>query len=188
MAKAIVHCRICKCEFDRNSLVRDVDFVNPTKNIYYHKACYDEYLKKKSDVHSQMDNEFWFDAVWEFMTKELKGSLNYYKMKHQWDTFLKQKMTGKGIYFGLKYFYGIKENSISKCEEGIGIIPHIYEESRKYWTDRETRDRGIIAAIEEQMRAAAQQKIVKINYKQIKKTNKTQKDRWKEIEEQEDEE
>ena len=188
MAKAIVHCRICKEAFDRLALIRDVDFVNPTNKVYYHKACYDEYLQKKSDVHSNMDDELWFEAVWDFMTKELKGCLNYYKVKHQWETFLKQKMTGKGIYFGIKYFYGIKGNSVHKCEEGIGIIPYIYEESHKYWREREQREQGILASIEKQLAQAAAQKTVAINLKKKSKKTINREDRWKEIEMSGDEE
>ena len=39
-------------------------------------------------------------------------------------------MTAKGMYFALKYFYEIKKGDVSKSENGIGIIPHIYEDSR----------------------------------------------------------
>ena len=188
MAKAIVQCRICKAAFDRNALVRDVDYVNPTNKVYYHKACYDEYLQKKSDVHSSMDDDLWFEAVWEFITKDLKGSLNYYKVKHQWESFLKQKMTGKGIYFSIKYFYGVKENNVHKCEEGIGIVPYVYEEGCKYWVEREEREQGIIASIEKQLQQAAAQKTIEIRLKKnIKKTISRQ-DRWKEIEMSGDEE
>lgn len=78
-------------------------------------------------------------------------------------------MTAKGMYFALKYFYGIKKNDISKSENGIGIIPHIYEESCTYWIEREQKEVGICSAIEQQILNAAQAKVVIVNRKKDKK-------------------
>lgn len=174
MAKAIVQCRICKGKFDRNSkdLVEGVDFVHPSNRMYYHKKCYDEYQQSKHDIHSKGDNQMWFDASWEFIRNDLKYSPNFHKFQAQWNSFLKNKMTAKGIYFALRYFYEIKKADIAKSEGGIGIIPHIYEESCSYWQEREQRSQGVCAEIERQIRQAEQQKTVVINLKK-KKDKKT---------------
>ena len=42
MAKHIVQCRICKEKFDTSQLIKDIDWVMPSKNWYYHKNCYDD--------------------------------------------------------------------------------------------------------------------------------------------------
>ena len=77
------------------------------------------------------------------------------------------------MYFALKYHYEIKKGDVSKSENGIGIIPHIYEDSRKYWQEREERDRGIVAAIEEQIHQAQSQNIIEVKMKRKKRHIKT---------------
>ena len=80
-----------------------------------------------------------------------------------------EKMTAKGIYFALRYFYGIKKNDFSKSENGIGIVSHIYEDSCNYWRDREEKDRGICEAIEQQIIEASKQEKVVVNIARTKK-------------------
>ena len=82
-------------------------------------------------------------------------------------------MTAKGMYFALKYFYEIKKNDVTKSENGIGIIPHIYEDSSSYWQEREHREQGIVAAIEEQIKQAQSQNIVNVKIKKNKRTVKS---------------
>ena len=94
-------------------------------------------------------------------------------------------MTAKGIYFALKYHYEINKGDVTKSENGIGIIPHIYEDSRNYWTRREEREVGLIAAIEEQIKQAAAQNIIKVNLRKAKKPTKTAADVFAAIEDME---
>jgi hypothetical protein len=68
-------------------------------------------------------------------------------------------MTAKGIYFTLRYFYEIEKGDASKCENGIGIVPHIYERGTCYWGERNNRDKGICARIEAQIMQAAEKKV-----------------------------
>ena len=175
MAKAMVQCRICKERFNRldPNLIEGVDSVKPSERMYYHKRCYDEYQNSRLDVHANMTDELWFTAAWEFLRKDLKYSFNYVKVRKQWESFIKNKMTAKGIYFALKYHYEIKKGDVTKSENGIGIIPHIYEDSRSYWQEREQRSAGIVAAIEQQILQAANQNVVKVNLKKKNKTTKS---------------
>ena len=143
MAKTIlVKCRICKQQFNRldPNLIEGVDFVKPSEKMYYHKKCYDEYQNSKLDVHANMTDELWFKAAWDFLRRDLKYDFNFVKVRRQWESFLKNKMTAKGMYFALKYHYEIKKGDVSKSENGIGIIPHIYEDSCNYWQEREERN------------------------------------------------
>ena len=68
-------------------------------------------------------------------------------------------MTAKGIYFTLRYFYEIEKGDTSKCENGIGIVPHIYERGTCYWGERNQRDKGICARIEAQIMQMKAQKV-----------------------------
>ena len=191
MAKvAIVQCRICKEKFNRldPSLLEGVDYVKPSKLMYYHKHCYDNYQSSKKDINATMDDDVWFNAMWEFLTKDLKYSFNFVKVKNQWSSFLKNKMTAKGMYFATRYFYEVKKGDVSKSENGIGIIPHIYKESGEYWVGREVRDAGICAAIEKQIREAALQKTVVVKLEKQKKKVLTPAERLAALEGMEDDE
>lgn len=191
MAKTIlVKCRICKEQFNRldPNLIEGVDFVKPSERMYYHKKCYDEYQNSKLDVHANMTDELWFQAAWDFLRRDLKYGFNFVKVRRQWESFLKNKMTAKGMYFALKYHYEIKKGDVTKSENGIGIIPHIYEDSRGYWQEREERDRGIVAAIEEQIRQAQSQNIINVRVKKVKREVKSAAEVLAEIMDMEDDE
>jgi hypothetical protein len=97
-------------------------------------------------------------------------------------------MTAKGIYFAIKYFYDVKKNDASKSENGIGIIPHIYEDSCEYWQERERREAGICAAIEQQILEASKQKTVMVKIEKPKKKVFNPTDRFAAIEDMEDDE
>lgn len=191
MAKTIlVKCRICKEQFNRldPNLVEGVDYVKPSERMYYHKKCYDDYQNSKLDVHANMTDELWFQAAWDFLRRELKYDFNFVKVRKQWESFLKNKMTAKGMYFALKYFYEIKKNDVTKSENGIGIIPHIYEDSHTYWLERERRDRGIVAAIEKQILESQNQNVIDVRIKKVKRQVKTAAEILAEIADMEDDE
>jgi hypothetical protein len=122
------------------------------------------------------------------LRKELKYDFNYHKVRNQWDGYLKKKMTAKGIYFAIKYHYEIKNGDVTKSENGIGIIPHIYEDSCEYWQERERREAGICAAIEQQILEASKQKTVMVKIEKPKKKVFNPTDRFAAIEDMEDDE
>ena len=190
MAKAMVQCRICKERFNRldPDIVEGRDYVKPSERMYYHKKCYDEYQSSRLDVHSTMTDELWFTAAWDFLRRDLKYDFNFVKVRKQWEGFIKKKMTAKGIYFTLKYFYEVKKGDVNKSENGIGIVPHTYEDSCTYWRDREERDKGICAAIEKQILEAANQNVVKVKLNKQKRAAKCAADVLAAIEDMEEDE
>jgi hypothetical protein len=135
-----------------------------------------------------MTDELWFQAAWDFLRRELKYDFNFVKVRKQWESFLKNKMTAKGMYFALKYFYEIKKNDVTKSENGIGIIPHIYEDSHTYWLEREHRDRGIVAAIEKQILESQNQNVIDVRIKKVRRQVKTAAEILAEIADMEDDE
>ena len=187
-AKAMVMCRICKQRFNRNdpNLTEGVDYVKPSTNMYYHKTCYEEYQTSKLDIHAAMSDEVWFSAAWDFLQKDLKYSFNFVKVKKQWQSFLNNKMTAKGMYFSLRYFYEVRHGDVEKSENGIGIIPHIYQDSFDYWAAREARMKSICAAIEQQILEAERQKTITIKLKKPEKKEKSLNELFAEIEDMED--
>ena len=162
MAKRpLVHCRICKAAIDRDN---QTDWVMPQERYYYHTTCYDDFAKKKGaikegDLYVEADDDLWKSAVYDYLKKDVKISLDFKKFTSQWDNFLKKNMTAKGIYFSLRYFYEIAKGDPKKSENGIGIVPHIYNEGTEYWGNRNQRDKGICARIEAQILQAANAKV-----------------------------
>ncbi len=60
MAKSLVHCRICKGEIDREKTTEGTDWVMPSRNYFYHCKCYNDWKRKKDDVHAEANDEMWF--------------------------------------------------------------------------------------------------------------------------------
>lgn len=148
MAKQhFVKCRICKQQFDTTTLVEGIEWIQPSPRWYYHCKCYEDWAKKKNDIHATQDGEAWMSAAYDFLKKELKMSVNYHMFRAQWESFTKKQMTPKGIYFTLKYFYDIQHGKIEKANGGIGIVPYIYTEATQYWIKREVVDKGICQRI-----------------------------------------
>ena len=162
MAKRpLVHCRICKNSIDRDA---QTDWFMPMEKWYYHSQCYEDFARKKGaikegDIHIEADDDLWKSAVYDYLKKDIKISLDFKKFSSQWSNFLKKGMTAKGIYFTLRYFYEIERGDASKSENGIGIVPHVYERGTCYWGERNQRDKGICARIEAQIMQATAAKV-----------------------------
>ena len=163
----LVHCRICKMAIDRQI---DVDWIMPVEKWYYHIGCYQDFANKKGaikegDITIEADDDLWRSAVYDYLKRDLKISVNYKKFDSQWKNFLKKGMTAKGVYFTLRYFYEVAHGDPTKSEDGIGIVPHVYSDATCYWGERNQRDKGICDRIEAQVRAADTRKITKIYQK-----------------------
>lgn len=168
----IVHCRCCKGDIDRNTQVEGKDWIMRARGWYYHIDCFNDWVASKDNLHAQKNENEWLDYTWEYLTRDLKIGMEFGKFKSQWDNFLKKKMTAKGIYFTLRYFYDVQHGTKEKSQGGIGIVPYIYKEGCGYWIEQEKREKGICEKITEQLRKRAEQeKIVKVQTKK-KKVNK----------------
>ena len=62
----------------------------------------------------------------------------------------------------MRYFYEIAKGDPKKSENGIGIVPHIYNEATQYWGERNQRDKGILEKIEAQIKASQDRVVTKI--------------------------
>ena len=181
MAKAMVECRVCKQKFNRldPELVEGEYWVKPVNLHYYHKKCYEDFAKKKGQIGKdgiefEADEMVWKAATEDYLKRDLKVSIDYKRFNSQWKRLVeKDGRTPKGIYFTLRYFYDVCRGLTEKCEGGIGIVSHVYEDATAYWGERNQRDKGIVARIEQQIKEAAAQNIVKVNLKKTKKQTKT---------------
>lgn len=170
---SLYKCYECKVrDIDPNILEEGKDYIKHGTH-YYHKSCYDlrERRKQNPNINDEASDDFWKDATYDYLKKVIKLDVSTLFFK-QWHTFLNQKgsdYTAKGLYFAILYFYEIKKGNKDKSHGGIGIIPYIYDESRKYWYNRENRQHGIVEQIEKQIREAVQREQVIVMKKETKK-------------------
>ena len=155
----MAQCRICKIDIDKEH----DDWVMPSKNWYYHRKCYEDWKHA-----TPATDEEYKAYIYDFISRDLKVSYDYHMCEAQRQKFVKENMTNKGIFFALKYFYNVKQNDWDKGHGGIGIVPFIYTESCTYWANQERKNNGIIAEIEQQMRAASERQIKVVAKKQTK--------------------
>lgn len=168
----IVHCRSCNRAFNRDVLVEGVDWVKPSDKQYYHKACYEQWAKKQGNLEADMSNEEWFEALKYYLNHVIKAPIDWRKLTSQWNNFLKQKKTAKGIYFTMRYFYDVEKGDKEKSQGGIGIVSLIYQDSCNYWIQKFEKDSTIIEKIEQQARDQMAQQvrlIVQTTKKQVRK-------------------
>ena len=181
-----VMCRICRKRFDKEKLVEGVDWINPVKNMYYHKKCHDDWKTEHGDVTANKADEEYIDCIYSFLSQDLKVKYDYIKCESQRKNFIKSKgYTNKGICFALKYYYEVKNNSWDKAQGGIGVVPYIYAESREYWTELNSRQENIVEQIAAQMKARADRPTITITKQ--KKQKPQWEPHWDEIEASEDE-
>lgn len=168
-----VKCRACGNYFDRDLLLEDVDWVMPSKNHYYHKNCYEQWARRKQDLDTTLTNDEWFEALKYYLNHEIKAPIDYRKMTSQWNNFLKQKKTAKGIYFAMRYFYDVAKGNKEQSQGGIGIVSFIYQDSCYYWEEKFKHDNTVLEKIERQIRDQLLQKTNLV--KQTKKVEKRRK-------------
>ena len=173
----MVQCRWCKEKFDTDK-VDEEKWVMPAKGQYYHIDCWNEKQLPgaiRPEVSGdEEDFTKWRDNICDFIKRDLKGEYNAsriskmmleYKMKYK-------DWTYKGMFFALKYFYEIKNNSWSKANGAIGILPYIYYDGTEYWRKRERSDKGIVGKIEKQITEMKEKEIKTIPYNQQKRQRK----------------
>ena len=98
------------------------------KNRYWHTECYnrEEKARKQSeqaikDLENYICKLFGTDHVSPRIRKQIATMISQYNFTHS------------GILGSLKYWFEVKNGSIEKSNGGIGIVPYIYEDARKYY-------------------------------------------------------
>lgn len=132
---------------------------------YYCKACYENKTKEANNYKSLIEyicNLYEINAPTGFMLTQIKNFKDEYNY------------TYKGMELTLDYFYNVKTNNCPDVDKGLGIIPYVYEEAKKFFC--ETRD------IKKNTENTDVEDIVsKSNVICIKKSDKTQERNYKNI-------
>lgn len=119
-----VTCTICKKRFDRDKY--PAVLVNTRR--YAHASCAgalsEEQAKEEQD--RQALEEY---IIQLFNLKHMDGRITLQIKKFIQD----YDYTYSGILRTLKYFYEVKKNDLSKSNNGIGIVPWVYQEAYNYY-------------------------------------------------------
>lgn len=125
-----VKCYYCKSE--TNKIEKDKAIRIDDKN--FHPDCAQKYLDRKELS----------ATICRIFNLKAPGPRNNALVTK----YLNEGMTYRGMIYSLVYFYEIKRNDKSKANEGIGIIPYIYEEAKKYYNKDKIAEQKAEAALE----------------------------------------
>lgn len=98
------------------------------KNRHWHKQCYEEFLIEKQQ--SQTKEEQLTEYICQLFKTNAPGARINKQIK---DMIEKYDYTHSGILGTLKYWFEIKGESLEKAKGGIGIVPFVYNDARKYY-------------------------------------------------------
>ena len=143
-----------KCAYCGQAIIKSEVVKKSDKN--FHKGCAEEYEDRLA-LFDYCCNLWGLKAVGPVIARQAKN----YRDKGY---------TYKGMMFTLKYFYEIKHSDVNKFkgQETIGIIPHIYDEAKKFYAGL-TKQRKEIA---DQLLEQRQKQIETRKIKSPKKTTK----------------
>lgn len=98
------------------------------KNRYWHTVCYNAMHEKEvqseaaiKDLEEYICDLFGMDFVSARIKAQIKSMITNYNY------------TYSGILGSLKYWFEVKDNSLEKANGGIGIVPYIYDDAKKYY-------------------------------------------------------
>ena len=159
-----VKCRVCKQYFDTDATT---DWVCPSTNWYYHTKCYADWVKRKGEraLDTERTDDEWFELLKDYIWRDIKiPGIDWSKVTSQWKNFLKtRKFTPKGIYFAVIYFYEVQRGNPTLAKGGIGIVANIYNESAEYWSNLETKRRGTLEKVVQQITARTQRPTINVS-------------------------
>ena len=120
-----VTCAICKERFDRDKYPA----VLVSSRRYAHATCAGTLSPEEEKI--QRDKKQLDDYIIElFNLEHMDGRITLQIQKYMQDH---PEYTYSGIKRTLEYFYKVKGNSIEKANGGIGIVPWVYEEAKRYY-------------------------------------------------------
>ena len=120
-----VKCYFCGKVFDADK----EEYIMATARRYAHKSCAENYIDYKGKIHSLMKGLLGV----EYSASRIENQIK--RIKDQ------EKTTEEEIYKTLDYWYNILNNSTEKANGGIGIVPFILGQYRKWAADQESNSR-----------------------------------------------
>lgn len=124
MAVHIVKCKYCGVSFNRDK----EPFEKVGERRYAHKDCYEKY--KESFTQEELDYQSLEAYIKKLFNKNsvsarIKKQIKDFKAEHNY--------TYSGMQKTLYWWFELKGNSIEKANEGIGIVPFVYDQACDYY-------------------------------------------------------
>lgn len=119
-----VTCIYCHEKFDRDK----IDFIQISERRYAHKTCTDRQQENKDKeliAYEELEKYIMNLFSKNYLTAKVRKQIKDYKQEYNY-TFI-------GMLRSLKWWYEVKGNSTAQANDGIGIIPFIYEQAEKYY-------------------------------------------------------
>lgn len=124
MAVARVKCKYCGEYFDRNS----EPFEAVGGRRYAHKTCAEKYRQSMSKEElDYMELEKYIKKLFNknVLTARIKKQIKDFKQEYNYSY--------SGMQKTLYWWFELKKNSLDKANDGIGIIPYVYQEAHDYF-------------------------------------------------------
>lgn len=123
-----------KCPFCRKFLIANEEVAIYFNNHYYHNECFakfdDSVVKNAAKT---LENK---EELIQYIKLKFKITTITPKISQQLKNLIDGNYKYEGILKTLEYFYDIKGNSPEKSNEGLGIVPYVYEEARRWYVDK----------------------------------------------------
>lgn len=120
----IVTCPFCSVKFDRDKQ----SFIQVSAKRYAHVECYNAREENKTQEQKDLEElEELIKTLFNepYVNARIKKQIKDYMAEYHY--------TYRGIILTLKYWYGVKAQSIEKANGGIGIVPFVYEDAKRYY-------------------------------------------------------
>ena len=122
-----VKCLLCNKNFDREK----IPFVK-IGNRYVHEKCALDNPKKIKELFNRED---FYECV-----KAIYGpKYDYQTINRQAENFIKNYgYTWYGMTKSLQWFYFVNNGTTEKSNDGVGIIPYVYDRAKEYYKEVDT--------------------------------------------------
>ena len=132
-------CVYCKKFFDISE-----GYKMPRVNTYAHIECYEK---------NYSPDEEYIDLIYKLLKEEIGMTYDYGVCERQRKHFIdKLGYTNEGIYNALKYHYIVKNGSIEKSGNRIGIVSYVYNEAQQYYKDLNKRQKAASKKLDQQLK------------------------------------
>jgi hypothetical protein len=119
-----VICKLCEERFNRDK----EECVAIEGRRYMHKTCFETYTNEKTQEEKNLIAlETYIKELFQISTisAKIKKQIQSFKQKYNY--------TYSGMLKTLTWWFNIKQNSIEKANNGIGIIPYVYQDAQNYY-------------------------------------------------------
>lgn len=126
-----------KCFYCEKEINKDENYLRAGK-FSFHTLCLEDF----KNINKDKSLGQWKALLYYYIKHELIQDYNYFMIEKQFNKLLAEGYTAKGIYCSFYYFHSILKKPYSK-EYGIGIIPSIYNDTKRYYEKEYFRNKTL---------------------------------------------